>query len=198
MSRHTHLATPILFALVTAVTVTGCKRRAPEGVAATRPATQPVVASTTTKPGASVLSISNRQYEFRPARMIVGGLDSGEAGVLVQVFSEGASPEGASDGFYLEMRLDIADASELDGASWQYKATSDERSDEVLSTITVNGGANQLLPKDVTATFREVSADTVEVRLIGFFNVFGGKDGGGASGVVPVQATLLAKRQESR
>lgn len=145
-----------------------------------------------------MLSISNRQYEFRPARMIVGGLDSGEAGVLVQVFSEGASPEGASDGFYLEMRLDIADASELDGASWQYKATSDERSDEVLSTITVNGGANQLLPKDVTATFREVSADTVEVRLIGFFNVFGGKDGGGASGVVPVQATLLAKRQESR
>lgn len=198
MRRRRPLAPIILLSLGAAA---GCGRGASssrEG-AATRPATAPAAGvATTGESTASVLTISNRPYQFRPARLIAEAPDSGEPGVVVQVFSEGASPEGANDGYYLEMRVDAPDASQLDGASWQYASKSNDRADDVLSAITVNGGANQLQPKDVTVTFRDAGPDTVEVRVIGFFNVFNGRDGSTGAGVVAVEATLLAKRQASR
>ena len=96
------------------------------------------------------------------------------------------------------MTLDIPDSSRLDGASWEYTNDSNERADDTLSAITVNGGVNQLQPKDVTVTFRRVTGDEFEIRINGFFNVFGARDGSVSSGVVPVEATLLAKRQAAR
>jgi hypothetical protein len=175
---------------------TACDRKSPHEDPATRPATQP--ATTASEPAESVLTISNQAYRFHPARLIAEALPSGEPGVLVQVFSEGASLEGAQDGFYLEMTLDIPDVSQLDGATWQYTSTSNERADDMLSAITINDGASQLQPRDVVATFRTVSPGMVEVQLSGTFNLFGGRDASTATGTVPIEATLLAKRETPR
>ena len=91
-----------------------------------------------------------------------------------------------------------SNSSRLDGASWEYTNDSNERADDTLSAITVNGGANQLQPKDVTVTFRRVAADAFEVRINGFFNVFGARGGSVSTGVVPVEATLQAEWQAAR
>lgn len=188
----------LTIALALAAIVAGCGRgtSSKEGPAS-RPAAPPSTAAATSEPATSVLTISNRPYQFRGAHLIAETQDAGEPGVRVQVFSDGASPDGTQDGFYLEMTVDAADAAQLDGAEWQYQSTSNERAEDMLSAITVNGGANQLQPKDVTVTFRDAGADVVEVRLNGFFNVFNGRDTT-AAGVVPVEATLLATRRASR
>jgi hypothetical protein len=187
-ARRRRPPTPLLLS-VAAVVAAGCDRAAPPAPAG-RPAPATRAAAAPADPVPSVLTISNQAYDFPPAYLI---LDERDAGVVAQVFSEGASPEGANDGFYLEMTLAIPDASQLDGASWQHTSGSGTRSDSPTA-ITVNRGANQLQPRDVTATFRVTSPDTVEVRLNGFFNVFAGRDAAVAADTVPVEATLVTRR----
>ena len=173
----------------------GCERAPTEdrpagsGTAATMPAaTAPVEV-----PAVSVVTIGGRAYEFPSASIL---LDERDVGVVAQVYSEGASPEGLTDGYYLEMTLDVPGAGEIDGASWQYTSRSGERSDDP-SAITVNSGGNQLQPRDVTATFRAVGEGAVEVRVVGFFSVFDSRESTAAGGTVAVEATIVARRQAS-
>ncbi len=176
--------------LTTAVLITGC-RRTP--TAATRPTSPtPTAAPQPAAAPPSTLIISGKPYQFPPARLIA---ESSDSGVLAQVFSDGASAEGSRDGFYLELPLDVPDPAQLDGASWQFESSSNDRSDESLSAITVNGGGNQLQARSVTITFHDLSTTTVEVRIDGTFNVFQGRDGATSTGVVPVSATLVATRR---
>jgi hypothetical protein len=176
--------------MLTALVIGGC-RRTDTATSRPSPATNPAAGAT---PAASTVTIGDKSYQFPPARIVV---EPADAGVLAQVFSDGASPEGERDGFFIEAPLDVPEAAQIDGASWQFESQSDQRAEDALTTITVNGGGNQLQPRDVTVTFRGVSPGVVEVRVNGSFNVFKGRDGTTSVGVVPVEATLLATRRGS-
>jgi hypothetical protein len=163
----------------------GCRRE--PGEAAT-PTTKP--AATVAAPATSVWSIANRDITFPPARLAVDKQPD-DSGITVRLYCD--VPEGA-DGFYLEMTVDVPDESQLDGASWEFRDASDDRSDST-NLIRVESGAAELQPRDVTVTFHATAApDLTEVRVNGFFNVFAGREGATAVRQVPISATILAKR----
>lgn len=136
---------------------------------------------------ASVLNIAGKDIAFGPARLT---LHDREGTVLAQVLAE--TPGESGDGYYLEMPLEIDGPSQIDGASWQFVAATNERVDS-LNGIALDGGATQLQPKDVTVVFHRVSSGSVEVRVNGFFNVFAGREGTAAVRSVPVTGTVIAR-----
>lgn len=192
-----HVALGSLVALAVLMTDAGCERRRP---AATRPATRPAVVATTSpataaaamEPTVSHIWIDQTPYEFPPAVLVLRGRDDQ---LVATLFSndppEAVRDDYAGNSYYFETTPILAEAGTLAGASWQYKAPSSEREDQVQG-IFLNGRQLHLQPFDVRIDFLGTSSP-MPVRLAGTFLMFDTQDDRQPGRLVPVHAELTAR-----
>ena len=191
----------LLLLLVLAVAV-GCDRGRPNNQPsqATGPRTQDTSETTTgaptSRPTASRMTISDREYVFPAARLL---LEHAEP-TLVVLFSDDARATLASDykgnRYHLQFRLDITDPAKLFNTDCVIKAASQERQD-TPDGIFLEGDRHQLQPHDVHVQFSRVGRD-VQVEIQGTFLMFGGRDEKAAPVLVPVQGVLVAELEGVR
>ncbi|MFI5377820.1 MAG: hypothetical protein ACHRHE_00820 [Tepidisphaerales bacterium] len=187
-----------LFLLLVLAVVMGCDRGQPKNqpsqATTVRPQESPdtLVAPPTSRPTTSRLMISDREYVFPAARVLIART---EPTVDVLLFSDDARAALASDykgnRYHLEFRLEIADPAKLFNTDCVIKASSQERLDSP-DGIFLEGDRHQLQPHDVHVQFSRAGRD-VQVEIQGAFLMFGGRDEKAAPVQVLVQGVLVAE-----
>jgi hypothetical protein len=150
------------------------------------PATLPA-----TRPATSTLVIRNQPVTFPPARLV---LQQREPNVTLLLFSDdpetAIKADYAGNRYYLEIELDINDASHLAAADWHYKAGSIERADSP-NGIFLEGDRQHLQPYDVNIVFTGVES-RIMATMTGTFLLFHGREQR-APQLVLVQGALSAE-----
>ncbi len=192
-----------LLVLVVLAAVIGCDRGQPKNqpTQATTVRTEESVDTTamapTSRPTTSRMTISDRDYVFPAARLL---LEQAEPTLVVLLFSDDARATLASDykgnRYHLQFRLDISDPAKLFNTDCVIKAASMERLD-TPDGIFLEGDRHQLQPHDVHVQFSRAGRD-VQVEIQGTFIMFGGRDEKAAPVLVPVQGVFQAELEGLR
>jgi hypothetical protein len=168
-------------------------RPATRAAPTTAPSTHPMTATATTMPAAavpSIITIDYQRVDFPPAKLMLEKKDGEQ---LTAVLHSDDPPQAieenyAGNSFYLEMPLEIGDASELGTASWKFVAPTSDRVDSPTG-IFVDGMRQQLQPLRVQVEFDGAPPD-VTVYVAGQFMLFDGKDPNALGREVMVSARL--------
>jgi hypothetical protein len=165
------------------------------------PASQPAQATPTTVPQTvpsptsgrppTLISIDQVRYEFPPARILLRQRDDRVTAVLYSDDPREAIEDSYSgNSFYIETRLEIPDASAIDGAEWTFSTERQDRA-ESPSGIFLAGTRVQLQPADVQISFHG-QPPTLQVRLSGTFLRFDALAPDAPPVPVPVAAVIPA------
>ncbi|MGA2499326.1 MAG: hypothetical protein ABSH20_16425 [Tepidisphaeraceae bacterium] len=183
--------------------VIGCDRDQPRNqpsqatTVRTRNSPDTTATAPTSRPATSRMTISDREYVFPAARLL---LEHAEPTLDILLFSDDARATLASDykgnRYHLQFRLEITDPSKLFNTDCVIKASTQERLD-TPDGIFLEGDRHQLQPHDVHVQFSRLGRD-VQVEILGTFIMFGGRDEKAAPVLVPVQGVLVAELEGLR
>jgi hypothetical protein len=154
---------------------------APVPPVANAPATEPYAEVTlaeapatqaATEPAQSELSIGRKDFYFPPAVLHFSSSNGRVSARLITDDPPAAIETGYhGNSFDLIMALDIADASQIDGAAWTYSAPPAAGTEESAHGIFLDGQRQRLHPQQVTAQFSR-QGDKVNVHLSGWFSYY--------------------------
>ena len=152
-------------------------------------ATQPQTARADTQPANAFLTINNRVIEFPPARLRLTKTDEGVTALLYSDDPPGATRPGyAGNGFYFEFPLRAADAEQIAGEEYWYKAD-DSAPSESPNGVFLEGMRYHLQPQDLAIKF-DGEGRRLMAQVAGRFLVVRTREEGPPGQLTPVQGTL--------
>ena len=152
-------------------------------------ATQPQTAAVDTQPANAFLTIDNRIMEFPPARLRLTKTEEGVAALLFSDDPPASTRAGyTGNGFCFDFALRAADAANIDGAEYYYRADDSEPA-EALNGILLQGTRYHLQPQDVVIKF-DADGTKVMARIAGRFLVVRTTEGSVPGQMATVQGTL--------
>jgi hypothetical protein len=187
---------PQIVAAIVSISITcGCRRQQ-----AAAPPRQPAVVHNiatpstepATQPQASAFIVIDQQaYEFPAARVLFKNKNDQVEAILFSDDPPAAIKDNYSgNSFYLEMTPQLADDGTLNGAVWDYKAPSADRTDNV-SGIYLQGSRQHLQPFDVHIVLGG-SSSPVPISISGTFLQFDSENDQMPGKFVSVNAQLSA------
>lgn len=158
-----------------------------QGASSRDAATHPVE----TQPAAAYLSVEGRPLEFPPARLRLTRTDDGVRALLFSDDPKNAvSSDYKGNSFYFDVPLRVADAKDVGGAEYFYRAKTSEPEDDSPNGIFLNGMSTHLQPQDVAIRF-DGESPRVVAKLVGRFLVVNSNGESPRGQFAAVTATLF-------
>ena len=174
---------------VASAVFSGCGKPGAEGTAPANSQTEATATSPprlpTTIPAETRLIIDGQPALFPRAHAQVQGTSP----LSISLFSD-KGPE-AGNSFFLDMTFDgIDELAELDGATWQLMRP-EERTDDLLTTLSIDGGTEQLQPQEVNVIIA-CDGTMLRARLSGRWGLFTRPDAAAPDRAVLITGEMVA------